>query len=623
MPYSKLFKKLENPFSFPVKMSIRTKLVFALVFLVVISLATVMYFSLKIVNVQFEKVSQERVSSAIKAISMELNLEEKDALQKLVQTAKIVELKRKMLLKEDGEQIDYAGLALQLNDIKKSTGLDLLEISDKQGVILASGHEPGRVGLMVNSDPLVRSSLRGKMQSAIVVEKLLTGSYLAIKVSVPIEQRGEIIGSMTGGYLINRRFLDRFRQLSSAHVILLRPDAAAISSLPESTDFDDTGLKLDPSYAKRALVLKESHYESLNIGGENYLAGNKPLISQGKILGTMVVMVSNQVIDQTFSELRKAFISLSTIAILLAILISYLIALRITRPIESLVEGAVAIAGGNFDHKIPQTGKDEIAMLINAFNYMTHELQENQKKLVTAIRMAEWQEVARRIAHEIKNPLTPIALSIESLQRSYRDKDENLDEIFHESTQTILEEVHNLQRIVDEFSAFARLPRLRKEWMDLIELLESTVSLYETLRENVHIKLIYENEIPQVYADTEQLRRAFSNLIKNAMDAMPEGGDLTIRLQTEMTSDKKYILLEFVDTGTGISEENLSKLFIPYYSTKKKGTGLGLSIVEKIVSEHRGTIRAESHIGVGSRFIIRLPVEEMEEADTVHEQSVS
>lgn len=593
-------------------MGIRTKLVSSLVFLVVISLATVMYFSLRIVMVQFDKMSEERVSSAIRAISMEVTLEEKDALQKLVQTAKIVELKRKMLVRYEGEQIDYAGLALQLNDLKESTGLDLLEITDKQGVILASGHEPGRVGQMVNEDPLIRSSLRGKMQSSLVVEPLLSGSNLAIKVSVPIEQRGEIIGSMTGGYFINRRFLERFRQLSSAHVILIRPDGAAISSLPGMSDFDDTALKLDPAYAKKALTLRESRFDTIRIGGIDYRAGNKPLIYQGKILGTLIVMVSNQVIDQTFSELRKAFIGLSVIAILLAILISYLIALRITRPIESLVEGAVAIAGGDFDHQIPQTGKDEIAMLINAFNYMTHELQENQKKLITAIRMAEWQEVARRIAHEIKNPLTPIALSIESLQRSYRDKDDNLDEIFNESTQTILEEVRNLQRIVDEFSAFARLPRLRKEWMDLAELMESTVSLYENLRENVQIKLIFENEIPQVYADTEQLRRAFSNLIKNAMDAMPEGGDLTVRLQLEHVNEKGFVILEFMDTGIGISEENLKKLFIPYYSTKKKGTGLGLSIVEKIISEHKGTIRAESLEGIGSRFIIRLPVEELD-----------
>ncbi len=593
-------------------MGIRTKLVSSLVFLVVISLATVMYFSLRIVMVQFDKMSEERVSSAIRAISMEVTLEEKDALQKLVQTAKIVELKRKMLVRYEGEQIDYAGLALQLNDLKESTGLDLLEITDKQGVILASGHEPGRVGQMVNEDPLVRSSLRGKMQSSLVVEPLLSGSNLAIKVSVPIEQRGEIIGSMTGGYFINRRFLERFRQLSSAHVILIRPDGAAISSLPGMSDFDDTALKLDPAYAKKVLTLRESRFDTIRVGGIDYRVGNKPLIYQGKILGTLIVMVSNQVIDQTFSELRKAFIGLSVIAILLAILISYLIALRITRPIESLVEGAVAIAGGDFDHQIPQTGKDEIAMLINAFNYMTHELQENQKKLITAIRMAEWQEVARRIAHEIKNPLTPIALSIENLQRSYRDKDDNLDEIFNESTQTILEEVRNLQRIVDEFSAFARLPRLRKEWMDLVELMESTVSLYENLRENVRIKLIYENEIPQVYADTEQLRRAFSNLIKNAMDAMPEGGDLTVRLQLEHVNERGFVILEFMDTGIGISEENLKKLFIPYYSTKKKGTGLGLSIVEKIISEHKGTIRAESLEGIGSRFIIRLPVEELD-----------
>ena len=136
------------------------------------------------------------------------------------------------------------------------------------------------------------------------------------------------------------------------------------------------------------------------------------------------------------------------------------------------------------------TGKDEISMLMSAFNYMTRELRENQKKLVTAVRMAEWQEVARRIAHEIKNPLTPITVQIEDLRRCYRDKNEDFDEVFEESTRIVLEEVHNLTRIVNEFSSFARMPKLIKEWTNIREILDSTVALYDNLQKNIQITII-------------------------------------------------------------------------------------------------------------------------------------
>jgi len=605
----------KSPLSF-IRISIRTKLLLSLIFLLVASLLAIAYFSMRIVEDQFYKMSQDRVEGALRAISTELDLRHKDVVQKLGQTAKIVDLKRKILLRTDDGSPDYAGLALQLNDIKESTGLDLLELCDKDGILLASGHEPGRAGEDRTKDPLFISAMSGVTVVNIVRQQMLSENFLAIKSAVPIEQRGEVIGVLMGGYVLNREYLKRLHRLSAAEVILLRPEAASMSSIQTPSGDDDAGLYIEPDFIKRSLSTKDIKISSFRLKGDYYIAGVHKLKGSNKVLGSMVVLVSNQVIEQTVRELNHGFITVTAVALLLAVLIGYLTARRITRPVQALVDGAVAIAQGNYEQEIPVKGKDEIATLIKAFNYMAHELKDNREKLVTAIKMAEWREVARRIAHEIKNPLTPIALSIENLRRSYRDKDDDLEETFNESTKTILEEVHNLQKIVDEFSAFARMPKLRKEWMDLQELLDSMVFLYENMQDNVKIKIEYLSKIPPLYADCEQLRRAFSNLVRNAIDAMPDGGDLIIQaVEEDKNPPSHYIQLEFIDNGIGISEENLKKMFIPYYSTKQKGTGLGLSIVEKIINEHGGNIKVESTLGKGTKFTVRLPLLQPEDTD--------
>jgi two-component system, NtrC family, nitrogen regulation sensor histidine kinase NtrY len=608
MSTTSFLEKLEKPFLSLVKIGLRTKIILALVLTLVITLGTVSYLALGIVVKQFNKMSQDRIQNLQHALSRQLDIRKDDAVQKLVQTSKLIDLKRKILVRYEG-QIDYAGLAILLADFKESTGLDLLEVCDKQGIVLGSGHEPGRAGENRMSDPLVKVALYGQVTTDIEEENLLTGNFLAIKVAVPVEQRGEIVGALTGGYLINSSFLERFKELSDVHVLLLRSHEPPITTFMKLSNAPEPSLQIDSTFVKHALISKQPLIEDLRISNVSYRVGTSPIISNNKIIGALVVAVANEDITKTVSDLQRTFVSYTLVAIVLSVLVAYFLAIRITRPVEALVDGAVAIASGDFKQEIPITTKDEIAMLIGAFNYMAKELKENQEKLIAAIRLAEWQEVARRLAHEIKNPLTPIALSIQNLQRSYENKDQDLDETFKESTQTILEEVDHLRKIVNEFSSFARMPKPQKEWIQIVDILDSTISLYENLQKNVRIIKEYSRSIPFIYADPEQLRHVFSNLIKNAIDAMSQGGILTIRIQTESDSDKLFLSVEFADTGDGMTEETQKKLFIPYYSTKEKGTGLGLSIVERIVSEHGGTIKVESELGKGSRLILRFPVE--------------
>ena len=252
-----------------------------------------------------------------------------------------------MMVRDDQGQIDYAGLSLQLSDIKDSAGLDFLELCSINGLVMGSGHEPGKVGEDRSSDPLIQSAARGKSTVSIVEDKLLSGNYLSVRAAVPIEHQGEVVGVLTGGYLLNRRFLEKFQQLSSSHVILLRPNAPAISSLSPSNQDDETGLKMDPDFVKRALNTNQPITETIFLSGNRYLSGTNPIIVKGKPLGVFVLMVSSKAIEQTVADLRSAFISLTVFAILFGVCAAYYIALRITRPIEALVDASVTVSQRN------------------------------------------------------------------------------------------------------------------------------------------------------------------------------------------------------------------------------------------------------------------------------------
>ena len=251
---------------------------------------------------------------------------------------------------------------------------------------------------------------------------------------------------------------------------------------------------------------------------------------------------------------------------------------------------------------------------------------EDLSELIAAQRAAAWSEVARRMAHEIKNPLTPIQLSAERIAKSYQrlrtNGNENggngeLDEldatrvkaVVDECTETITREVAGLKAMVDEFSRFARLPIARLESADLNEVIKHAAALYEDRIEGVSLKLLLDSDLPAAMLDTEQLRRVFVNLIDNALNALMQiDGERLITVSTRHDVPRGLLLAEVADTGHGIKSDDFKRLFQPYFSTRGGGTGLGLAIVQRIILEHRGRIRAEMNFPRGAKFIIELPV---------------
>jgi nitrogen fixation/metabolism regulation signal transduction histidine kinase len=297
--------------------------------------------------------------------------------------------------------------------------------------------------------------------------------------------------------------------------------------------------------------------------------------------------------------------------ILLGFVLGWWISARVTRPIEQLAEGAREVAAGHWSARVEIHSRDEIGQLADAFNEMTRQLAEQRDRLVQTERVAAWRELARRLAHELKNPLFPLQLTVENLQRAREQTSAEFDEIFFESTATLRAELENLKAVVSRFSDFAKMPPPEFESVDVNESVRSVVKLFEPQlsavgRPAITPELYLDENLPQVQADPILLRRALENLVLNSLDAMPAGGTLTVRTSQQNGS----VRLEVTDTGAGLTPEECARLFTPYYTNKRHGTGLGLAIVQSVISDHNGKITVESAPGAGATFRIELAVEQ-------------
>jgi len=226
-------------------------------------------------------------------------------------------------------------------------------------------------------------------------------------------------------------------------------------------------------------------------------------------------------------------------------------------------------------------------------------------QLIKAQRMAAWREVARRIAHEIKNPLTPVQLSAQRLRRRYLDRFSSEDHVFDECTRMIIHQVDELKNLVNEFSNFARMPATKPSPSNLNEIITETLILYQEGHKKIDFEQSLDLNLPSANLDREQIKRVLINLLENAVAAMD--GEGAIGLETQYNQDLQMITMTVSDTGCGIPAEDKTRLFEPYFSTKKSGTGLGLAIVATIISDHNGYIRVRDNIPRGSKFIVELP----------------
>jgi len=294
--------------------------------------------------------------------------------------------------------------------------------------------------------------------------------------------------------------------------------------------------------------------------------------------------------------------------LLLAVMVSFVLSDEIIRPIENLEEATRRVAEGDYSFRILTRTHDDLGLLVASFNKMVSELERSRTKILQTEKVSAWQEIAQRLAHEIKNPLTPIRLSAERILRKYQNKSEDFDAVFERSIRSIIAEVDGLNTLLSEFRNFSRLPEPEKVVTPLKQLVSEVVSTYSAQTEGrIHFDAI--DEALQVPLDPTQMKQVFANLFKNALDAMEGSGDIFVRSDLVKKGNSNYCRIQVEDTGPGIESEHHSKVFNPYFTTKKHGTGLGLSIVERIVFDHKGQIWFETQPGAGTTFFIDLPAE--------------
>jgi two-component system nitrogen regulation sensor histidine kinase NtrY len=328
-----------------------------------------------------------------------------------------------------------------------------------------------------------------------------------------------------------------------------------------------------------------------------------------ELLGVLLIGASQR--ERVVVEHRIILLAVGVagLGLLLGAILSWWGAARITQPVTKLVNGAREVAAGNWNARVDLHSKDDIGQLAAAFNQMTEELVDQRDRLVQSERVAAWRELARRLAHELKNPLFPLQITVENLRRARMKNTDDFDEIFDESTETLLAEIENLKGIIGRFSDFARMPRPELRTVDVNEVVRTVVRLFEAQfsavgRPPITPELHLEANLPHIQADPLLLHRAIENLVLNAMDAMPSGGVLAIATSTGDGS----VVIEIADTGSGLTKEECERLFTPYYTTKQHGTGLGLAVVQSVISDHGGTISVESESGVGTTFRIVLMI---------------
>lgn len=351
-----------------------------------------------------------------------------------------------------------------------------------------------------------------------------------------------------------------------------------------------------------------NYFQPEEIGTMSYLSAYRPLINDsGEYLGVINLpyFIKQDRYSQELSTIVVAFINLYVLLFLVSIIVAIFIANQITRPLVLIQENLRKMELGKRNEPIFYKRNDEIGSLVKEYNKKVDEIAISAELLARSERESAWREMARQVAHEIKNPLTPMKLNIQHLQRT-RGKGEEYDRFLDRITDTLIEQIDNLSNIATEFSNFAKIPRARNQVFHLAEQIQKVIELYGT-HDQVDIEFHPNGlEYIQVQADRDQLSRAIINLVKNAIQAIPE--DREGKIDINLSRRDHMAVIALADNGEGVPEDLRDKLFSPSFTTKTSGMGLGLAIVKNIVENFSGYIWFETEPGKGTTFFIEIPI---------------
>lgn len=506
----------------------------------------------------FERVDAQRRSALLNQFEREMKAQGIEVARRVEQAARSEAVTR--IAAADPDLAASYGVAQPLAE---SLSLDFLDITRSDLTILSSAHWPARFGYP--NDWCISKP-----------EPFLT------RIPLPDGKHAIALAAMRPAgplFIIGARRLDAafLKSLGRA------PGTRAVLWLSPEEAFDSDG------------PVANLQGRTQRLDDEAFLA--LPLKEGGR---TLAVLLAGSSLKEELALERSILrigVWVGASGILLGVLLGLWTTERVTRPVKQLAQGARAVASGDWSTRVDVTSSDEIGELARAFNQMTLQLIEQRDRALQAERVAAWRELARRLAHELKNPLFPLQITIENLQRAHTARPREFEEIFQESTATLLDELANLKTIIGRFSDFAKMPAPRFERADVNAIARAVAKLYSAEQDLADGELVAE-------VDPDQLRGALGNLALNAMDATKNGGTFSIRTAREEGS----VRIEVTDTGEGLTDEERARVFTPYYTTRQHGTGLGLAIVQSVVSDHHGKISVESEPGHGTRFVLHLPL---------------
>jgi signal transduction histidine kinase len=588
-------------------MSFRRKLLAVFALTVFVSVSAVAWIISSLARSTFEKLNAERTAALVAQFRRDF-ARQGEEIARRSETIASADPALRMALAVSRGAPDYGAYLNEAKTLADTQQLDFLEFVDSQGTIISSAQWPAKFGYTE------AMALGGSVPSQAFLkrEELPDGAALGV-FAVRQVRLGDKPLFVIGGRRLDKNFLAGLELPAGMRAMFYQnleggfSPKLLIDSSGRAQPANQLAGLIEQIRQQPREVTTLVHWSSNPLEDETIDA--IPLTGlDHQLLGILLVADSRRPYVELRQHIRSAALWSGGAGILLAILLSGWAATRVTRPVEQLARAARQVAAGDWNTQVPVTSSGELGELAESFNRMTHELMEQRERVVQAERVAAWRELARRLAHELKNPLFPLQLTVENLLRARQQSPEQFEEIFQESSATLLAEIANLKTIISRFSEFSKMPQPQFQRIQVNDLVQNVARLFQAQlqagdRARIECKLVLGEAMEPVAADPELLHRALSNLVLNAMDAMPQGGTLILRTR----QDGERTCIEVSDTGIGLTPEECERVFTPYYTSKTHGTGLGLAIVQSVVSDHGGRISVRSEAGHGTTFVIDLP----------------
>ncbi len=553
-------------------------------FLIALGLSS--YFYLRAATEGIENSLDEILASRIEGVRQGVENEVKDLIERgeaqLQGLARVGRFYSGLEQLKQGISTNQRDLVNEAVYAKEVGDFDVLIFFKTDGWIAANGSDEREYNQPPDiygdaTEQMVRRALEGQDVRSLRYLNLKGEDVILSENFAPVKYKGEIVGAIWMGWELDQPFVEKLSKISSSPIEILADDDNIVLA---SSDVE--GPYSSTEYAMGEVSLSE-------VVGDSGLK--------------LRLYVPRAVFIHTAARLKRDIYGAGLVMLVVLIVIAAFIARTITIPVRRLTKAVDDLSKGKLEGEIRVRSGDEIETLVEGFNRMARDLDENTRKLLHAEKIAAWREVARKLAHEIKNPLSPIQLSIQSLVKNYERGSDDFGDRLRENSKTILEEVDRLRRLADEFSSFAKLPKPLMEQSDLNELAESVARMHADT-DGIKVTTELDKRLPKLKFDREQMKQVLINLVKNGIEAIDGRGKVKIGTRFYPRRNRMELIVE--DNGAGMSDAEMRQVFNPYFTTKRGGTGLGLAIALSIINDHGGRLWVESRKGVGTTFHVEM-----------------